>query len=316
MVGAVWILAAAVAAVAAAGTSEALGGDAGGPLRVARTEAASRIAPRIVPKIIEVSPQRRSRSTGPSAAERERLLAEFPESLVERLWIRDWLDLELAFQDGRVIDIASDPAGAGFVLRLEGASRIAELENDEIKQRLLCRLAKPAAGLLYRLAWRLRLIEGEAYEPLEITSLVRTWDYQIRLAAVNPNADGTREGMPPTHVLGLAFDIARSPLSAERERRLEGVLEEFAVAGELAFYKEGAGNDTYHVMALPSAEEVLLGYYDRHVVAAEKKALANLRHRYLPESPCVMFGAALEPYSAECQCELPVEATASIEAGG
>ena len=244
------------------------------------------------------------------ALERERLLEEFPDSLVEKLWLQDWLDIERATQFGRLVEVKSDPEGFGIVLRLDGASRIGELEDDDLKQRILCRLARPAAGLLYRIAWRLRLIEGESYEPLEVTSLVRTWDYQLRLTEVNSNADRTREGVPPTHVLGLAFDLARSRMSKERQTRLESVLGEFADNGELAYYKEGAGNDTYHVIALPSAAEDLTRYYEKVTGDAQKRVVANARHRYVPDSPCVMFGSALEPYSAICSCEMPVEASA------
>lgn len=257
-------------------------------------------------KIIEVPPVFTTRV----ALERDRLLKEFPDSLVEKLWLQDWLDIERATQFGRLVEVKSDPEGVGIVLRLDGASRIGELEDDDLKQRILCRLAKPAAGLLYRIAWRLRLIEGESYEPLEVTSLVRTWDYQLRLTEVNSNADRTREGVPPTHVLGLAFDLARSRMSKDRQARLESVLGEFADNGELAYYKEGAGNDTYHVIALPSAAEDLTRYYERVTGDAQKRVVANARHRTVPDSPCVMFGSALEPYSAICSCELPVDASA------
>lgn len=246
-------------------------------------------------------------------ADRNLLLREFPDDLVERLWIQDWSDLERAYQVGRLVDVPSDPVGHGIVLRLEGASRIGELEEDPYRQMLMCRLAKPAAGLLYRIASRLRLIEGEAFEPLEITSLVRTWDYQLRLTYVNPNADRTREGVPPTHVLGLAFDIARTSMSSERQLRVEFLLDQLAQDGELAYYKEGSTNGLkhYHVMALPTAETTLVREYERGSREAEQVEAAEGRHRYAPEAPCVTFGSSLEPFSAICSCELPLEASAN-----
>ena len=221
------------------------------------------------------------------------------------------MDLERAYRAGRLVDVPSDPEGLGYVLRLDGMSRIGELEDDALKQALLCRLSKPAAGLLFRVASRLRLVEGEAYEPLEITSLVRTWDYQLRLTEVNGNADRTREGVPPTHVLGLAFDIARNRLGPEREKRLEAVLDDLAALGELAFYKEGGGHETYHVIALPSAADVLARHYERISGEGEKRVEAVARHRGVLDSPCVTFGTSLEPYSSICHCELPVEASAA-----
>jgi hypothetical protein len=268
-------------------------------------------APVLPPKIIDVDP---GLDTGPSheTADRARLLREFPDELVERMWIQDWQDLERAFQFGRLVDVPSDPVGRGIVLRLEGGSRIGELEEDPYRQRMMCRLTRSAAGLLYRVAARMRLIEGQAYEPLEITSLVRTWDYQLRLTDVNPNADRTREGVPPTHVLGLAFDIARTRMSYERQERLEFLLDQLARDGELAYYKEGSSNGLmhYHVIALPSADFALAREYERQTQEADRQYAAVQRHRYQPEAPCVTFGTSLEPFSAICSCELPLEVSA------
>jgi hypothetical protein len=264
------------------------------------------------PKIIEVDPDMGDSAPAHRTADRALLLREFPDDLVERMWIQDWQDLERLYLVGRLVDVPSDPVGRGIELRLEGSSRIGELEDDPYRQRMLLRLTKSAAGLLYRVAARLRLIEGQAYEPLQITSLVRTWDYQLRLTDVNPNADRTREGVPPTHCLGLAFDIARSRMSYERQQRVEFLLDQMARDGELAYYKEGSTNGLmhYHVMALPSADFQLAREYERQSESADRREVALQRHRYQPDAPCVMFGSSLEPFSAICSCELPVEVSA------
>lgn len=245
-------------------------------------------------------------------ADRDQLLREFPDDFVERMWIQDWQDLERAYQHGRLIDVPSDPEGRGIRLRL-GDSGIGELEDDPYRQMMLCRLSRPAAGLLYRIAARMRLMEGEAYEPLDITSLVRTWHYQLKLTDVNPNADRTKDGVPPTHVLGLAFDIARSRMSEERQERLEFLLDQLAAAGELAYYKEGSRNGLkhYHVMALPSAETLLVRDFERTTRDADTRVAAAGRHRAAPDAPCVAFDTALQPLSAICSCELPVEVSAA-----
>jgi hypothetical protein len=147
---------------------------------------------------------------------------------------------------------------------------------------------------------------------------VRTWDYQLRLTDVNPNADRTRDGVPPTHVLGMAFDIARTQMSYERQMRLEGVFDELAQAGELAYYKEGSHNGLmhYHVMALPSAETQLARYYERdsHAHIREQVTFSYGERAKMPESPCVTFGSSLEPFSAICSCELPLEVSAATGA--
>jgi len=66
------------------------------------------------------------------------------------------------------------------------------------------------------------------------------------------------------------------------------------------------------VIALPSADVALVRDYERQVYVAERQDEALQRHRYLPEAPCVAFGSALEPFSAICSCELPVEASAAM----
>lgn len=300
---------------------------------------------RIAPKIIDVwqSGSRADFSSGPPPPDRGMLLRELSPEVTKELWMEDFADLERAHYEGQLVDVADDPDGLGIRLRLVGLSRIGELEDDPVRQAMLCRVSKPAAGLLYRVAERLRLIEGSAYTPLVITSLVRPWQYQQRLAQVNPNADSTRDGVPPTHVLGLAFDIARAGMSAQRERRIEALLGELARDGELAFYKEGFGGETYHVIALPSASRQLAAYWDRvsgkgepHQVAATRPFYVPFwpepeeikaeeapegpreRHSYAPVSPCVRFGAGLEPYSAICSCEAPLnpEPSTAVADGG
>jgi hypothetical protein len=265
-------------------------------------------------KIIDVPAAKPYGAPTARTADRETLMREFPDELVEKMWLQDWTDIERAYQFGQLVDVPSDPDGRGIVLRLEGGSRIGELVDDAYRQSLLCRLTKPALGLLYRIASRLRQIEGPDYVPLEITSLVRTWDYQLRLSDVNPNADRTRDGVPPTHVLGMAFDIARTQMSFERQQRIEALFAEMTEAGELAYYKEGSSNGLmhYHVMALPSAETQLARYFERDSYVREQASAGTGERARLPDAPCVMFGSSLEPFSAICSCELPLEVSASF----
>lgn len=297
------------------------------------------VLPRIVPKIINVSHGvgGAGHPFGPPLPDRRMLLRELSSQVTTELWIEDFMDLERAYYEGVLVDVASDPQGLGIELRLIGASRIGELEDDPVRQSMLCRVSKPAAGLLYQFAQRLRAIEGGAYAPLVITSLVRPWQYQQRLAEVNPNADATRDGVPPTHVLGLAFDISRGGMSAQREARIEALLGEFVADGEVAFYKEGAGGEAYHVIALPSARERLTAYWERASGRGGPGQAATVRHAYAPDwpdaedvkaefgpdgarerhdyapvSPCVRFGAGLEPYSSICSCDMPLRPQPSI----
>ncbi len=146
-----------------------------------------------------------------------------------------------------------------------------ERESDPELRAKLYRLAKPAAGLLYRIAAHLRTIEGKAFVPVEVTSLVRPWSYQRRLMHTNPNADVIKAGVPPTHVFGLAFDIPRIDMTPGRERALERYLASLADAGKIVYFKEGRGQSTFHVLALPAANaEFERDFHTMVAMAAER----------------------------------------------
>lgn len=210
-----------------------------------------------------------SRSTGggslslesakPRAAEskKEHLARIFTRDLVERLWMEDYADLDSACERGWLVDVPDDPEGLGVSIRKSGNSPVGEKERDATRRAKLCRLAKPCAGLLYRIAAHLREAEGPGFTPLQVTSLVRPWTYQKKLMASNANANTIKAGVPPTHVFGLAFDIPRANMPAERQRRLERYLNILAADGTIVYFKEGKAQSTYHVIAMPAAHDEL-----------------------------------------------------------
>ncbi|HYC57478.1 MAG TPA: DUF5715 family protein [Candidatus Binatia bacterium] len=190
-----------------------------------------------------------------SESKKDHLARIFTRSLVEELWIEDYADIDQACERGWLVDVPDDPVGLGVSIRKSGNSPVGEKERDPIKRSKLYRLAKPAAGLLYRIAGKLRDMEGGAFTPLQVTSLVRPWSYQKRLMASNANANTIKAGVPPTHVFGLAFDIPRADMPAVRERRLQGYLDELAEDGKIVYFKEGRAQATYHVIAMPAAHD-------------------------------------------------------------
>jgi hypothetical protein len=189
----------------------------------------------------------------PGESKREQLGRIFTRPLVEELWMEDYADLDAACETGWLVDVPNDPQGLGVSVRTRGRSPVGEREPNPVLRAKLHRLAKPAAGLLYRIAAHLRSIEGNAFVPVEVTSLVRPWSYQRRLMVTNPNADVIKAGVPPTHVFGLAFDIPRIDLGPRRERLLESYLADLAESGKIVYFKEGRGQSTFHVLALPAA---------------------------------------------------------------
>lgn len=203
----------------------------------------------------EAAPPRRDES------KKEHLARIFTRELVDSLWMDDYPDLDDACERGWLVEVPDDPEGLGVSIRKSGNSPVGEKERDPVRRAKLYRLAKPAAGLLYRIADHLRRGEGASFRPLQVTSLVRPWSYQRRLMASNINANTIRAGVPPTHVFGLAFDIPRGDMPVERQRRLQRYLDTLAADGRVVYFKEGRAQATYHVIAMPVAEEEFAADY-------------------------------------------------------
>jgi hypothetical protein len=220
-------------------------------------------------------------SARPRAAEtkKEQLARIFTPDLVERLWMEDYDALDKACARGWLVDVPDDPEGLGISIRKEGNSPVGEKEHDLDRRAKLYRLAKPAAGLLYRIAAHLREAEGRGFTPLQVTSLVRPWSYQKKLMASNANANTIRAGVPPTHVFGLAFDIPRADMPAERERRLQRYLDTLADDGTVVYFKEGKAQATYHVIAMPAAQDELEADFYELTARAGKPAQTSSTSR-------------------------------------
>ena len=92
----------------------------------------------------------------------------------------------------------------------------------------------------------------------------------------------------------------------------------------------GSGfNARFHIQSLTAVREIdvrgvyspneknaassaaLAREFERGIVVAAQTQEARSRHRYAPEAPCVTFGSSLEPFSAICSCELPVEVSSA-----
>ena len=210
-----------------------------------------------------------------SETKKEQLARIFTKELTERLWMEDYDALDAACARGWLVDVPDDPVGLGISIRKQGNSPVGEKERDLERRAKLYRLAKPAAGLLYRIAAHLREVEGAAFTPLQVTSLVRPWTYQKKLMASNANANTIRAGVPPTHVFGLAFDIPRADMPNERERRLQKYLDTLADNGTVVYFKEGKAQATYHVIAMPAAQDELEADFLELTARAGKTASAS-----------------------------------------
>lgn len=123
--------------------------------------------------------------------------------------------------------------------RLTGESPIAE--KDLENQHLYVALRPAAMGMLIDITRRV------AYGPLEVTSVVRTSEYQRALMRGNGNANTD----VPTHTMGYAVDIGLKFAPEHTAKELRRVLEEMRAAGDIYFIAE-ANQLTMHIVPVRS----------------------------------------------------------------
>ncbi len=196
---------------------------------------------------------------------KEQLWQIFDEETRKLFWLETFASLKTASGRGELVEIADDPAVTCIKLRKIGKWPIAEKEKDVKRKPMYWQLRKPAAGLLYQIAAYMcdaDAVEEVARIPLDITSLVRSWEYQKRLMKTNSTANVGKQGVPPTHVLGLAFDIAWGKMTAERFSRLQQYLEILQEQKKIIYFREQKTQAAFHVIALPAAHEEFQAYYD------------------------------------------------------
>ena len=186
-----------------------------------------------------------------------------------RLWVwlkwqdlkyTDLTDLKDAKEKGELVRVFNKPRKFNFSLRVDGRGRIAE--KDRVNQDLYLQLQPSAIGAILYIAYEThRLFDAckpnEDFEPLEITSLVRTKEYQKLLSNGNVNA---RTNFP-THLSGKVFDISYRRLSEEERECLWLVLNDMEWASLLDVTEESKASMTYHIGINPQAEHFFLSAY-------------------------------------------------------
>ncbi len=154
-------------------------------------------------------------------------------------------DLKSKIANNSLVSIPNDPEKFGFKLRLDGHGVIGEL--DKANQNHYVATKPETAGALLWISEAVKqLRENGGSKPflLDITSVTRTVQYQQKLVRSNPTA--TKE--LSFHVLGAAFDIAKSSLSADQDRDLRFVLDELDSTGMISWVPE---LKAYHVVVAP-----------------------------------------------------------------
>lgn len=161
--------------------------------------------------------------------------------------------LRRAIDTGELVLIDS-PERFNLMLRLTGPSAIGE---RDIENQHLYLAARPAAmGMLFEIARRVKT------GPLEVTSLVRTAEYQRALMRRNGNANTD----VPTHVMGYAVDIGLKYMPIDTANELRAVLEGMREAGDIYFIGE-RNQLTFHVVPVPSRIEHFEQVYEAAMIA-------------------------------------------------
>ncbi|MBX4204945.1 MAG: hypothetical protein KW788_02000 [Candidatus Doudnabacteria bacterium] len=179
----------------------------------------------------------------------------FTPQVRQQFWIADFKALKLAWDRHELVDVSDIIGICGMSLRKSGKWPIAE--KDLPHRGYYYGLRPAAAGLLLRICDHM---QGTGSS--EVTSLVRSWKYQLRLMRGNPTANVLKMKVPPTHVFGLAFDITRMGMPLEQQKILESYLAELTNLGVAIYFKETHPQSAFHVIALPQAHAELAAYYE------------------------------------------------------
>jgi hypothetical protein len=199
--------------------------------------------------------------------------------LMDTAMFEDRDHLRRAIEDGELVPISA--VELPYVQpRLSGQSPIAE--KDLENQHLYVALRPAALGMLIDIAQRVQ------YGPLEVTSLVRTADYQRALMRGNSNANTD----VPTHAMGYAVDIGLKYAPADTAADLRRVLEEMRAAGDIYFIAE-YNQLTFHIVPAPSRLANFEALYHQAVAAAEPPEQAPEAEAEPVEEKRDSFGARL-----------------------
>lgn len=186
-------------------------------------------------------------------------IKEVYRPLMDTTMFEDEEALREAFETGQLVPLSSVEL-EHLQPRLWGHSPIAErdLENQDLYVAL-----RPAAmGMLIDITQRVE--RG----PVEVTSAVRSMEYQRALTRGNSNANTD----VPTHVMGYAIDIGLKYSAEDTAKDLRRVLDEMRDAGDVYFIAE-RNQLTFHVVPVPSRIPHFEALY-RDTLAAQQAAAA------------------------------------------
>jgi hypothetical protein len=179
-------------------------------------------------------------------------------------------DLKTAIASGKLVRPPSDSAYFSYVLRLDGPAGIGS--QDPANRELYATDPPAVIGALLYIASETRRVweqsphpAGERFVPLEVTSMVRTAQYQKLLNKVNGNSRTTF----PSHTLG-AVDVSFAKLSRSEETALHFVLEDLGFEEDIGYFNEHKAQKTMHFMPSPKQTGFFREIYDEATTSSKK----------------------------------------------
>jgi hypothetical protein len=163
---------------------------------------------------------------------------------------QDVPDLKIAIADHALVSPPNNPPFFSYALRMNGPEGIGA---EDVLNRDLYATDPPAVvgTLIYvaaatRKGWERSHPRGEKFVPLEVTSMVRTAEYQRLLNKHNANSRTTF----PSHTVG-AVDISFAKLPPGEEKWLHCVIEDMGWDEYLGYFDEHMMQKTMHFAPSP-----------------------------------------------------------------
>lgn len=174
-------------------------------------------------------------------------------------------DLKIAKNAGRLVPPYNLSDYYSFQLRSIGV-------KDPTNTFLYIQASPSAIGALTYISYETRrLYEAlgckKRYVPLDITSLVRSKEYQRKLAKTNPNARTEF----PSHATGRVFDISYLRLSEAEYGCLRLVLNDLEWIGALDVTRESKASRTFHVGVNPVYDNFFTKIYKEGIKKYSKE---------------------------------------------
>jgi len=157
-------------------------------------------------------------------------------------------------QGTKLVKAFDNPDVFGFRLYKSGPEAIAEKELEDPE--LFLHASPAAIGVLTYIAFETRRLHeamgstGETFVPLEVTSLVRTLEYQEQLDGLTPNA----RTIFPIHCTGQVFDVSYLHLPPGQRECLEFVVDDLGWYGALGFRPDPLAGKMQEVGSSPAAK--------------------------------------------------------------